>query len=119
MKPTKNIRKEAGGWQVRLVRGGVEYSKYFRFTDGGKRVSFKEAVKYRDKILAKVGERKWRTGPDRKRPANNSSGVLGVSKNPFGRWVATWNEDGKQYFKTFKFKREAVEFRKKQERRLA
>ena len=119
MKPTTNIRKEPAGWQVRLVRGGVEYSKYFRFSDGGRRASFKEAVKYRDKVLAKVGERKWRKGPNRKRPANNSSGVLGVSKNPFGRWVATWHEDSKQHFRTFRTKREAVEFRKKQEKRLA
>lgn len=117
MKPTTNIRKEPDGWQVRLVRGGVEYSKYFRFSDGGVRKSFQAARKYRDKVLKEVGERKWKKGP-RKKATNNSSGVTGVSRNPYGRWVATWQEEGKQRFKTFGLKREAVAFRQKQERKM-
>ena len=118
MKPTKNIRKEAAGWVVRIVRNGVEYSKYFRFSDGGVRASYKAAVEYRDKLLKRIGKRKWHSGPNRRRPVNNVSGVTGVSKNVYGRWVATWHENGKQHFKTFKLKREAVEFRKEQEERL-
>ena len=117
MKPTTNIRKEPDGWQVRLVRGGVEYSKYFRFSDGGVRKSFQAAKKYRDKVLKQVGERKWKKGP-RKKATNNSSGVTGVSRNPYGRWVATWQEEGKQRFKTFALKREAIAFREKQARKM-
>ena len=118
MKKELNIRREEAGWVVRMVRNGEEHSKYFRFTDGGVRKSLAAAKKWRDKKLKQLGERKWKKGPRRK-AHNNSSGITGVSKNPYGRWVATWHEDGKQHFKTFKLKREAVAFRKKQERRLS
>ncbi|MEM7311827.1 MAG: hypothetical protein AAF497_01620 [Planctomycetota bacterium] len=117
-KSTTNIRRESAGWQVRMVRDGVEYSKYFRFTDGGIRQSFEKAKKWRDAKLRVVGERKWKKGP-RKQAVNNSSGVTGVSKNVYGRWVATWHEKGKQHFRTFKFKKEAVAHRKAQELRLS
>ena len=119
MKPTTNIRKEPAGWQVRLVRNGEEHAKYFRFSNGGIRASFQRARKWRDARLKKLGERKWRKGPHKKKPTHNSSGIVGVSKNPYGRWVATWHEDGKQHFKTFKLRREAVAHRKAQEKRLA
>lgn len=112
-----NIRKAEDGWIVRFVRDGEEYSKYFRFSNGGVRKSRADAIKWRDAQLAKLGPRKWRTGPNRARATNNSSGIIGVSKNKYGRWVATWNEDGKQYFKTFRTKREAVAHRKATELR--
>jgi hypothetical protein len=38
-----NIRKELMGWVVRLARDGKEYSKYFRFSDGGIRKSLEQA----------------------------------------------------------------------------
>ena len=109
-----NIRRETNGWVVRFMRDGREYSKYFRFSDGGIRKSQMRAKKWRDAQMKKLGPRQWRTGPNRTRPVNNTSGVIGVSKNKYGRWVASWNEDGKQRFKTFPTKREAIAHRKQQ-----
>lgn len=111
-KPT-NINRGSDGWTVRIVRDGVEHSKYFRFSDGGIRKSLKKAQRYRDAQLKKLGPRRWKKGP-RKKPTNNTSGVTGVSRNIYGRWVATWQEDGKQRFKTFRTKREAIAHRKEQ-----
>lgn len=114
-----NIRREAAGWVVRFVRDGEEYSKYFRFTDGGIRKSREKAIKWRDQQMRSLGPRTWRTGPNRSKATNNTSGVIGVSKNKYGRWVSTWNREGKQYFKTFATKREAIAFRKEQVQRLS
>lgn len=119
MKPMTNIRRESAGWVVRLVRDGVEYSKYFRFTNGGVRGSLKLARAWRDKQFRRHGERTWREGPNRKKATNNTSGVIGVSKTPDGHWVASWNESGKQRFKRFRTKREAIAHRKAQEKRLS
>lgn len=107
-----NIRRDIQGWSVRLVRGGEEYSKYFAFSNGGERKSLAAAKKWRDAKWEELGPRVWRTGPNKSRAVNNSSGTIGVSKNKYGRWVAFWNEEGKQHFKTFKTKREAVAHRK-------
>ncbi|TWU07520.1 hypothetical protein [Stieleria varia] len=107
-----NIRREADGWAVRIVRSGKEHSKYFRFSNGGVRKSLAIAKEWRDAKLSELGPRRWRSGPKKSRASNNSSGVTGVAKNKYGRWVAFWNEDGKQRFKTFRTKREAVEHRK-------
>ena len=109
----ENITRESGGWSVRIVRDGQQHSKYFRFSDGGVRVSLRRAKTWRDRKIQELGERKWRVGP-RKKPTNNTSGVVGISKNVYGRWVATWQEAGRQRFKTFKTKREAIEHRKQQ-----
>jgi uncharacterized protein YgiB involved in biofilm formation len=109
-----NIRRDVNGWIVRLVRDGEEYSKYFRFSNGGIRRSRAAAIRWRDARMRQLGERQWRTGPNRSKPVNNTSGVIGVSKNKYGRWVAAWNEEGKQRFKTFKTKREAIAHRKAQ-----
>ena len=114
-----NIRREINGWVVRLVRDGEEHSKYFRFSDGGVRKSLAKAKKLRDQKLKKLGPRRLRTGPNRAKPTNNTSGIIGVSKNKYNRWVAAWNEDGKQHFKTFKLKREAVAYRQEQVERLS
>ena len=114
-----NIRKEAQGWVVRLVRDGCEYSKYFRFSNGGVRKSLERAKRWRNARLRELGERQWRRGPNTSKATNNTSGTIGVSKNKYGRWVATWNEDGKQRFKTFEKKREAVAHRKMQAKRLS
>lgn len=110
MSKLANLTRGPDGWTVRIVRDGVQHSKYFRFSDGGIRKSLAAAQKWRDKKLRKLGERKWRKGP-RKKATNNTSGITGVSKNFYGRWVATWQEDGVQRFKTFKLKREAVAHR--------
>ena len=112
MSAMKNIRKESHGWVVRMVRDGEVYMKYFRFSDGGVRKSLIKAKAWRDAKLKQLGPRQWRTGPDRSKPVNNTSGTVGVSKNLYNRWVAAWNEDGKQRFKTFRTKREAVAHRK-------
>ena len=108
-----NITRESAGWSVRIVRDGIQHSKYFRFTDGGIRASLVKAQKWRDKKLKELGERQWRSGP-RRRAINNTSGTVGVSKNVYGRWVATWQEDGRQRFKTFKTKKAAIAHRKEQ-----
>ena len=112
MKSETNIRREPAGWQVRLVRDGVEYAKYYRFSNGGVRASFAAAKKWRDATLKQVGERRWRRGPNFRKPTNNTSGVVGVSKNKFGRWVAAWNENGKQRFMTFSKKVDAIDCRR-------
>ena len=106
-----NISREVDGWSVRIVRSGRQHSKYFRFSDGGVRAALGRAQQWRDEKLKELGERQWRKGP-RKRASNNTSGVAGVSKNVYGRWVATWQEDGKQRFKTFRTKKEAIAHRK-------
>lgn len=111
MSKQQNITRGLEGWTVRIVRDGVQHSKYFRFSDGGVRKSLERAKRCRDKMLRELGQRQWKKGP-RKKPTNNTSGVTGVSKNVYGRWVATWQEGGKQRFKTFKFKREAIAHRK-------
>ncbi len=108
-----NISRGPQGWTVRMVRDGIEYSRYFRFSDGGVRKSLASASRWRDKLLRDLGERRWKTGP-RKRASNNSSGVTGVSRNKYDRWVVTWQEEGVQRFKTFAKKREAVAHRKQQ-----
>ena len=108
----KNINTGVDGLLVRIVRDGEEHSKYFRFSDGGKRKALQRARNYRDKLYRKLGPRKWKSGP-RKKATNNTSGVTGVSKNKYGRWVATWQEDGRQRFKTFAKKHEAVTHRKR------
>lgn len=111
MKKLANITRDPQGWSVRIVRAGQQHSKYFRFSNGGIRKSLARAIKWRDKTLKSLGPRQWKTGP-RKKATNNTSGVTGVSKNFYGRWLATWQEDGVQRFKTFKTKSEAVAFRK-------
>lgn len=108
-----NISRGSAGWSVRIVRDGEQHSKYFRFSDGGVRASLANAKRWRDKKFRELGERKWRKGP-RRRAVNNSSGTVGVSKNVYGRWVATWQEQGIQRFKTFKRKSEAIAHRKEQ-----
>lgn len=110
MSDLTNINRNPEGWLVRMVRDGVEHSKYFRFSEGGVRKSLARAKKYRDKLAKQVGPRTWKKGP-RKKATNNTSGTTGVSKNLYGRWVATWQEDGRQRWKTFRTKREAVAHR--------
>lgn len=117
-KKLTNISRGEDGWTVRVVRDGVEYSKYFRFSDGGIRKSMADAIKYRDRLLKKIGPRQWRKGP-RSKATNNTSGTTGVSKNVYGRWVATWQEEGKQRFKTFRLKREAIAHRQAMLEQLA
>lgn len=111
MSELANITRGSDGWTVRIVRQGVQHSKYFRFSDGGIRKSLGRAKKWRDKKIRELGERQWRKGP-RKRASNNTSGTPGISRNVYERWVATWQEDGVQRFKTFKTKREAIAYRK-------
>lgn len=106
-----NISRDAAGWSVRIVRNGKQHSKYFRFSNGGIQTSLTRAKRWRDRKLRELGERQWKKGP-RKRPTNNTSGITGVSKNVYGRWVATWQDDGVQRFKTFKTKKEAIAHRK-------
>lgn len=119
MSKITNINRAADGWIVRIVRNGREYSKYFRFSNGGIRGSLAQAKKWRLAQLKKLGPRKWHQGPKRKKAVNNSSGITGVSKNPYGRWVATWQEDGKQRFKTFRTRKEAKSFRAERLRQLS
>lgn len=108
-----NISRGTQGWTVRMVRDGIEHSRYFRFSDGGIRKSLASAKRWREKLLRELGERRWKTGP-RKKATNNTSGITGVSRNKYNRWVATWQEDGVQRFKTFATKREAIAHRKQQ-----
>lgn len=110
-KQNLNISRGPDGWNVRIVRSGEQYSKYFRFSDGGIRKSLARARRWRDKMFRELGERQWRKGP-RKKATNNTSGITGVSKNVYGRWVATWQEDGIQRFKTFRTRKEAIAHRK-------
>ena len=111
MSDLTNISRESAGWSVRIVRKGQQHSKYFRFSEEGIRASLDQAKRWRDQQLRELGQRQWKKGP-RKRASNNTSGIAGVSKNVYGRWVATWQEDGIQRFKTFRTKKEAIAHRK-------
>lgn len=111
MKSMANITRDSAGWSVRIVRDAHQHSKYFRFSDGGIRASLARAKRWRDKKIRELGQRQWHSGP-RKRSTNNTSGISGVSKNVYGRWVATWQDEGVQRFKTFRTKREAIAHRK-------
>lgn len=111
MSKLANITRDSAGWSVRIVRDGKQHSRYFRFSNGGIRASLANAKRWRDQQLRKLGQRQWKKGP-RKRATNNTSGIAGVSKNVYGRWVATWQEDGTQRFKTFRTKKEAIAHRK-------
>lgn len=113
MSKLTNISRESAGWSVRIVRDGKQHSKYFRFSDGGIRASRARAMRWRDRKIRELGKRKWREGP-RKKASNNTSGISGISKNLYGRWVATWQEDRVQRFKTFRTRKEAVAHRKEQ-----
>ena len=113
MSKLANITRETAGWSVRIVRDGEQHSKYFRFSNGGIRKARDYAIRWRDQKLRELGTRQWRKGP-RKRASNNTSGISGVSQNVYGRWVATWQEDGVQRFKTFRTKKEATAHRKQQ-----
>ena len=106
-----HITEGPDGWTVRIVRNGQQHSKYFRFSNGGEEKSLARAKRWRNQKLRELGQRQWHTGP-RKKASNNTSGITGVSKNVYGRWVATWQEDGVQRFATFKTKKEAVAHRK-------
>lgn len=113
MSISQNISEGPAGYTVRFVRDGNEFSKYFRFSDGGKRAALRSAKAFRDQQLKKLGPRAWKKGP-RKKSSNNTSGYTGISKNVYGRWVATWQQDGKQRFKSFRLRRDAIAHRKKQ-----
>ena len=112
MSELNNITRGPDGWTVRIVRVGEQHSKYFRFSESGIRKSLAAAKRWRDARLRELGKRQWHSGP-RKRSSNNTSGTTGISKNVYGRWVATWQEEGVQRFKTFKTKKEAIAHRKK------
>lgn len=111
MNNSKNITRGPDGWTVRIVRNGQQHSKYFRFSDGGIRKGLARAQQWRNEQLEQLGQRQWRKGPRRK-ATNNTSGTTGVSKNVYGRWVATWQEEGLQKFKTFRTKKDALTHRK-------
>jgi len=113
MNKLANITRETAGWSVRIVRDGEQHSKYFRFSNGGIRKARAYAICWRDEKLRELGKRQWRKGP-RKRATNNTAGISGVSQNVYGRWVATWQENGVQRFKTFRTKKEAMAHRKQQ-----
>ncbi|MEM7477052.1 MAG: hypothetical protein AAF483_18875 [Planctomycetota bacterium] len=106
-----NITRDAAGWSVRIVRDGQQHSKYFRFSKGGVQAALNRAKRWRNKQLRELGPRRWKAGP-RKKAVNNTSGTTGISKNVYGRWVATWQEGGRQRFKTFRTKKEAIAHRK-------
>lgn len=86
------------GWQVRIQRRGVKYTKYFgdRHCGGADR-GFEMARRWRDEVLrridAEAAVRVCRHSP------RNSSGVVGVSKVrvlagngvEYEFWQATWS----------------------------
>ena len=113
MSKMTNITRESAGWSVRIVRAGKQHSKYFRFSNGGIRAARVRATRWRDRKIRELGERTWREGP-RKKSSNNTSGISGISKNVYGRWVTTWQENRVQRFKTFRTKKEAIAHRKEQ-----
>lgn len=107
-----NIRREPDGWVGRPARDGEEHSNYFRFSDGGIRHSLQAARLRRNELLEEFGPRQSRRGPNRTKLVNNTSETVRVSKNKYGRWIATWSEDSKQHFRAFRTKREAFAHRR-------
>ena len=71
----ENITEPDGmGYQVRVVRKGVERSRYFSHKRyGGKRKALKAAMEWRDEIRMKYPEKA-------KRPVLSNTGIRGVSR---------------------------------------
>jgi hypothetical protein len=71
----ENITEPDGmGYQVRVVRKGVERSKYFSHNQyGGKRKALKAALAWRDEIREKYKEKA-------KRPVKSNTGLRGISR---------------------------------------
>lgn len=71
----ENITEPDGmGFQVRVVRKGIERSKYFSHNQyGGKRKALKAALEWRDEIREKYKEKA-------KRPVKSNTGLRGISR---------------------------------------
>lgn len=97
------------GWQVRLQRQGKRFGLFFSDSaHGGSDGSLKRARQWRDNLLVEIDQRN-EIARNQKRAANNSSGVIGVSKvtvrtngASYEFWQASWSpEPGRR--KTVKF----------------
>lgn len=86
------------GWQVRLQRRGEKYGKYFADRSfGDRRAAYEAALKWRNRLVAKLTEEASSARICR-RSTRNSSGVVGVSKvavaaangETYYFWQATW-----------------------------
>ena len=66
------------GYQVRIVRGGTEYSRYFsKKVWGGDRKALEAAINWRDMKRASLPKK---TPYINDKPKNNSTGINGISK---------------------------------------
>ncbi len=100
---------DAFGYQVRIVRRGVERSRYFSHRLwGGKHKSLKAAINWRDQMLAilKGGRTRFMKTPSNK----ISTGVTGVSRTikydkrkdkSYLCYTVFWIKEGKPRNKTF------------------
>jgi len=98
------IEATATGYEVRIMRRGQGYNKFFSDSVcGGKRLALKEAREYRDQLI-EVLSNKEVTRKERAQTlkSNNYSGVPGVryveeteyrgeSEYTYGYWEAAWS----------------------------
>ena len=88
------------GWQVRLTRRGIRYSRFFSDRkNGGREVALQMAQNFRDELLARLPDRE-KGGAAGKMTRRNISGVVGVSRivvrtseAKYEFWQATWSLD--------------------------
>lgn len=72
---------DKGGYQVRIVRQGKEYSRYFAHRAwGGKTKSLKAAESWRDQQLAVLGKAITHIIDGPALPNNKSTGIRGITK---------------------------------------
>jgi hypothetical protein len=115
----KNIRTLPSGYQVSIVRGKTEVSRHFA---GHSEKSYRAAVRYRDRLLRELPDKRLNKIPRRiLRSLGLLKPVVGVFRSPGRRFYqVTWYERGRQHTATFPWGDDgeleayqtAIEFRK-------
>ena len=99
------------GYQVRIVRKGKEYSRYFSYKMwGGKAKALKGAKNWRDQMLAVLGPKGIQLHEQKPCAHKRSTGVRGVSRSNqhdkrrgkrYLVYEVFWKNDGKSKNRTF------------------
>ncbi|MCB1232655.1 MAG: hypothetical protein KDN19_20580 [Verrucomicrobiae bacterium] len=89
------------GWQVRLQRNGVRFTRFFADESwGGRKAALERARQFRDRLLNRLERRDSGKARSHSIPASrNRSGVVGVARVinigangiEYASWQATWS----------------------------